>query len=353
MPRNRNRNRDGTQNRNVNDHQQDRPFIAQDANANIPHQDARVFAMHESLIQSYTHFTYYANHMYHLLSQSLHGTQNSINTHPYPWLRQVPVRAPVPAPVPMPAPAPVPVPMPMPVRAQAPRQTQTQTQAPRQTQTQAPRQAQAQAPRQTQGALETSIINALLGFTHRPLPEPRLTQTQLNERVQHTAFRNILNPINNVCSITHDVFEPNQQVARIRHCGHIFKPDGLAQWLRINNTCPTCRHNLLSSAPNAVTPNAVTTNATTMQSNATTVQLDAPSQEPRATTSLHHMQIPFESEININTFYNELLRNSTNIPGFELNAVDDSSVVFSFDLINNNNNNNDNDNNDNNEDVVD
>ena len=63
------------------------------------------------------------------------------------------------------------------------------------------------------------------------------------------------------------------------------------------------------------------------------------------------MQIPFESEININTFYNELLRNSTNIPGFELNAVDDSSVVFSFDLINNNNNNNNN--NDDNEDVVD
>jgi hypothetical protein len=114
------------------------------------------------------------------------------------------------------------------------------------------------------------------------------------------------------------VFEPDQPVARIRHCGHIFKPDGLAQWLRINNTCPTCRHNLLSSAPNA-----------------NTAQLDAPSQEPRATTSLRHMQIPFESEINMNTFYNELLRNSTNIPGFEVNAVDDNSVVFSFDLINN------------------
>ena len=141
------------------------------------------------------------------------------------------------------------------------------------------------------------------------------------------------------------MFEPNQQVARIRHCGHIFKPDGLAQWLRINNTCPTCRHNLLSSAPNAVapnavpnavTPNAVTPNAVTP--NANTVPSNAPSQEPRATTSLHHMQIPFESEINMNTFYNELLRNSTNIPGFELNAVDDNSVVFSFDLINNDDN---------------
>jgi len=72
--------------------------------------------------------------------------------------------------------------------------------------------------------------------------------------------------------------------------------------------------------------------------------LDAvPSQEQRATTSLRHMQIPFESEININTFYNELMRNSTNIPGFELNAVDDNSVVFSFDLMNNANSDNNDD----------
>ena len=313
------RNRDRPQDRNANG----RPFTAQDANANIPQHDARLFAMHESLIQSYTHFAYHANHMYHLLSQSLHGTQNSINAHPYPWLQS-------PAQVPVPVPRPVSVPRP--VRAQA----------------------QTQSPRQTQGALETNIINALFGFTHRPLPEPRLTQTQLNERVQHTAFRNILNPINNVCSITHDVFEPNQQVARIRHCGHIFKPDGLAQWLRINNTCPTCRHNLLSSAPNAVPSNAVPSNAVPLDAvplDANEVPLDAnavpldevPSQEQRATTSLRHMQIPFESEININTFYNELMRNSTNIPGFELNAVDDNSVVFSFDLMNNANSNNNDD----------
>jgi hypothetical protein len=279
------RNRDRPQDRNVN---------AQDANANIPHQDARVFAMHESLIQSYTHFTYYANHMYHLLSQSLHGMQNSINAQPYPWLQ---------------SPAPTQVPRPAPTQAQAPRPVRAHAQVPRQTQTQVPRQTQTQAPIQSQGALETSIINALFGLTHRPLLEPRLTQAQLNERVQHTAFRNIPNPINNVCSITHDVFEPDQQVARIRHCGHIFKPDGLAQWLRINNTCPTCRHNLLSSAQNAVPSN---TNA-----NAST------------TVSRDHE----DTNININTLYNELLRNSANIPGFELNAVDDNSVVFSFDLM--------------------
>ena len=298
------RNRDRPQDRNVN---------AQDANANIPHQDARVFAMHESLIQSYTHFTYYANHMYHLLSQSLHGTQNSINAQPYPWLqapRQTQTQTQTQTQVPRPAPTQVPR------QTQAPRPVRAHAQVPRQTQT--------QAPIQSQGALETSIINALFGLTHRPLPEPRLTQAQLNERVQHTAFRNIPNPINNVCSITHDVFEPDQQVARIRHCGHIFKPDGLAQWLRINNTCPTCRHNLLSSAQNAVPSNAVPSNA--VPSNAVPSNTNA---NASTTVSRDHE----DTNININTLYNELLRNSANIPGFELNAVDDNSVVFSFDLM--------------------
>ena len=34
----------------------------------------------------------------------------------------------------------------------------------------------------------------------------------------------------------------------------------------------------------------------------------------------------------MNTFYNDLIRNSANIPGFELNSVEDDSIMFSFDL---------------------
>jgi len=45
------------------------------------------------------------------------------------------------------------------------------------------------------------------------------------------------------------------------------------------------------------------------------------------------LDIPLDSEIDINAVYNELIRNSANIPGFELNAVDDDSLVFSFDLM--------------------
>ena len=150
--------------------------------------------------------------------------------------------------------------------------------------------------------------------------EQRLTPAQLNERVETIIFGNIVNPINNVCSITQDSFEDTQQVARIRHCGHIFNSDSLAHWLRMNNTCPTCRHNLLtdhinsSSAPNAAAPNA-------------------PPYESNERAPVRRIQIPLESEININTFYTELLRNSVNIPGFELNSMNDDSIIFSFDLM--------------------
>lgn len=143
--------------------------------------------------------------------------------------------------------------------------------------------------------------------------ERRLTQSELNERVEMTRFENIANPLNTVCSITYDVFEPTQRVARIRHCGHIFNSESLVHWLRMNNTCPTCRHNLRTNA---------TTNATT-NANIT-----------RSAAIRRVFDIPIETEVNINTMYNELLRNGQNLPGFELNSVNDDSIVFSFDLMN-------------------
>ena len=271
-----------------NEPSQGRPLPAQDDQNSIPFYNARLFSMYESLIQSYTHFTYHANHMYHVLEQVLHGNRNSINANPYPWLL-----------------------IPHPQMQQTP--TQPPTQQPRQPPTQPPTQTQQprQPPTQTHQpttSLETNIINALFGMINQP-EEQRLTPAQLDERVETVMFGNIVNPINNVCSITQDSFESTQQVSRIRHCGHIFNSDSLAHWLRINNTCPTCRHNLLTDHP--------------------------VSRQTNATATARRVQIPLESEININAFYNELLRNSGNIPGFELNAVDNNSVMFSFDLLNN------------------
>jgi len=217
--------------------------------------------------------------------------------------------------------------------------------------------------------LENSIVNALIGMLYHP-EEQRLTRAELDERVELTRFENIIHPLNTTCSITHDEFEPSQQVARIRHCGHIFNSDSLAHWLRLNNTCPSCRHNLRNTAPN--TTNATNaTNATTATANATTATANAATTTTNATNATNAtatnatatnatatnatatnaattnatttnatniinmrriLEIPLESEISINTFYNDLIRNSANIPGFELNSVENDSIVFSFDL---------------------
>ena len=348
--------------RNRNSASGDASFPAQDEDNSIPFYNARLFAMHESLIQSYTHFTYHANYMYNILGQTLNGTRNSINSNPYPWLI-------IPNPQPMQPQTPqthqTPQTPQTPQTRQTPQTPQTRQtpQTPQTPQTrQTPQTSQtpqretpqtSQTPQREQGAttrLENNIINALFGIMSQPLPsEPRLTQIQLNDRVEHTEFGNIVNPINTICSITHDVFEPNQRVSRIRQCGHIFNSTSLSRWLRVNNTCPTCRYNLLSGStrPSTTTTTSSTIpsiipSTTTTTSSTTTTTSTTPStnvvQEPRASSSFRRIEIPIETEININAFYNELLRNSTNIPGFELNAVDDNSVVFSFDLIDQTNN---------------
>jgi hypothetical protein len=194
--------------------------------------------------------------------------------------------------------------------------------------------------------LENSIVNALIGMLYHP-EEQRLTQAELDERVELTRFENIIHPLNTTCSITHDEFEPSQQVARIRHCGHIFNSDSLAHWLRLNNTCPSCRHNLRDTQnANAVNvPNAATATATsTATANAANANVPNAATSnavnvPNAATAnaniinmRHILEIPLDSEINMNTFYNDLIRNSANIPGFELNSVEDDSIMFSFDL---------------------
>ena len=56
----------------------------------------------------------------------------------------------------------------------------------------------------------------------------------------------IENPINDTCPISHEIFTPHQNVFTICECKHIFSKPQLEHWLINNNTCPSCRHNILS-----------------------------------------------------------------------------------------------------------
>ena len=70
----------------------------------------------------------------------------------------------------------------------------------------------------------------------------------LSENITKLRYGDIENPLNDTCSITHDTFEPDDEVAFIDECGHIFKYDALLNWIIQHQSCPNCRHNFLTGS---------------------------------------------------------------------------------------------------------
>lgn len=48
-------------------------------------------------------------------------------------------------------------------------------------------------------------------------------------------------PLNDICPITRESFEPTQSVCMVARCKHIFNKPTLMMWVENNNTCPSCR----------------------------------------------------------------------------------------------------------------
>jgi len=59
-------------------------------------------------------------------------------------------------------------------------------------------------------------------------------------------YRDLPNPIDTMCAITQEEFEPDDDVGIIDNCGHIFKYDFLLNWLIRHQSCPNCRHSVLT-----------------------------------------------------------------------------------------------------------
>lgn len=70
----------------------------------------------------------------------------------------------------------------------------------------------------------------------------------LSENITKLRYGDIENPLNDTCTITHDTFEPDDEVAFIDECGHIFKYDALLNWIIQHQSCPNCRHNFLTGS---------------------------------------------------------------------------------------------------------
>ena len=55
-------------------------------------------------------------------------------------------------------------------------------------------------------------------------------------------------PMNDTCPITQEEFSSNEEVTIIKSCGHIFKNQAIKNWLTQHQTCPICRHNILTNS---------------------------------------------------------------------------------------------------------
>ena len=61
-------------------------------------------------------------------------------------------------------------------------------------------------------------------------------------------YGNIENPTNDTCAITHEKFSNCDEVTMIKECGHIFNSCAIKKWLVEHQTCPNCRHNILTNS---------------------------------------------------------------------------------------------------------
>jgi hypothetical protein len=62
------------------------------------------------------------------------------------------------------------------------------------------------------------------------------------------------NTVDQTCSICQNDFENNDILRKLNGCGHGFHLNCIDQWLQNHVTCPSCRHNILSSTTTSSTP---------------------------------------------------------------------------------------------------
>jgi hypothetical protein len=72
--------------------------------------------------------------------------------------------------------------------------------------------------------------------------------TLIKSNTNDLYYGNIENPTNDSCAITHEKFSNCDEVTMIKECGHIFNSSAIKQWLIEHQTCPNCRHNILTNS---------------------------------------------------------------------------------------------------------
>lgn len=73
---------------------------------------------------------------------------------------------------------------------------------------------------------------------------PLLTREEIENAIEILPFYTIQNPKTEFCPLSHEKFEPNQMVARIRSSGYIYDESELRQWLTKSSHCPVSKKSM-------------------------------------------------------------------------------------------------------------
>ena len=90
-----------------------------------------------------------------------------------------------------------------------------------------------------------SLSNEVFRFTGGATPD------EIGRATEATVYADIsTNQL--MCPITQQNFLPNDNILRIRHCGHVFTAGRLRQWFRSHHDCPVCRYDIRSTVSPAI-----------------------------------------------------------------------------------------------------
>jgi|TARA_B110000259_G_scaffold170023_1_gene200375 hypothetical protein len=70
----------------------------------------------------------------------------------------------------------------------------------------------------------------------------------INNNIRKVKYSEVINPIDTVCAISQEEFEPDDIVGVFSNCEHIFNYDALLNWLVRDQTCPCCRRNIMEGS---------------------------------------------------------------------------------------------------------
>jgi hypothetical protein len=86
-------------------------------------------------------------------------------------------------------------------------------------------------------------INDIIHLLTSSPPSSLISETIRNS-TRIIPYRDIENPINDRCPISHEIFSPEENVLQIIYCGHIFNQQEINTWFQRNIHCPVCRYNI-------------------------------------------------------------------------------------------------------------